>query len=56
VLPAGGRLGSVDITSLYTARYGVPPVGEKVYVRVNQFVDGWESLGRTFWAIVRAAA
>ena len=48
--------GSADITSLYTARYGVPPVGKKVYVRVNQFVDGWESLARTFWAIVPAAA
>ena len=36
--------GSADITSLYTARYGVPPVGNKVYVQVNQLVDGWESL------------
>ena len=34
--------GSADITALYTARYGVPPVGKKVYVQVNQFVDGWE--------------
>ena len=49
-------LGSADITGLYTARYGVPPVGKKVYVQVNQFVDGWESLPVTFWAIVPAAA
>jgi hypothetical protein len=48
--------GAADITSLYTARYGVPTVGTKVYVRVNQFVDGWESLGRTFWAIVPAGS
>jgi hypothetical protein len=46
--------GSADITSLYTGRYGVPPVATKVYVRVNQFVDGWESLPVTFWAIVPA--
>jgi hypothetical protein len=45
---------SADITSLYTARYGVPPVAKKVYVRVNQFIDGWESLPTTFWAIVPA--
>jgi hypothetical protein len=32
----------------------VPPVAKKVYVRVNQFVDGWESLPVTFWAIVPA--
>ena len=44
--------GSADITSLYTARYGAPPAGKKVYVQVNQFVDGWESLPTTFCAIV----
>jgi hypothetical protein len=43
-------------TTLYTARYGVPPVGKKVYVRVNQFVDGWEDLPVTFSAIVPASA
>ena len=48
--------GSSDITTLYTARYGVPPVGTKVYVRVNQLVDGWENIGRSFWAIVPASA
>ncbi len=48
--------GSADITGLYTARYGVPPVGKKVYVRVNQVVDGWESFPTTFCAIVPAAA
>ena len=47
--------GSSDITSLYTIRYGAPPVGTKVYVRVNQLVDGWERLGRTFSAIVPAS-
>jgi hypothetical protein len=46
--------GSADITSLYAGRYGVPPVAKKVYVRVNQFIDGWESLPTTFWAIVPA--
>ena len=49
-------LGASDITALYTARHGVPPVGKKVYVRINQFVDGWESLPTTFWAIVPASA
>ena len=47
--------GSADITSLYTARYGVPKVGTKVYVQVNQVVDGWESLPRTYSAIVPAS-
>jgi hypothetical protein len=48
--------GAADITSLYTARYGAPPVGKKVYVRVNQVVDGWESLPVTFSAIVPAGS
>ena len=46
--------GSADITSLYTARYGAPAVGKKVYVQVNQFVNGWESLPVTFSGIVPA--
>jgi hypothetical protein len=46
--------GSSDITGLYTARYGVPPVGKKVYIQVNQFVDGWEDLPTSFCAIVPA--
>jgi hypothetical protein len=45
-------VGSADITGLYTARYGVPLVGKKMYVQVNQFVDGWESQPVSFWAIV----
>ena len=49
-------LGASDITALYTARHGVPPVGKKVYVRVNQFVNGWEDLPVTFSAIVPASA
>ena len=52
-VPVGG---SADITSLYTARYGAPKVATKVYVQVNQFVDGWESLPRTYSAIVPTAA
>jgi hypothetical protein len=48
--------GSADITSLYTARYGVPKAGTKVFVQVNQVIDGWESLPRTFSAIVPAAS
>jgi hypothetical protein len=45
-----------DITNLYTARYGAPPVGTKVFVRVSQFIDGWEDVPITFAAIVPAAA
>jgi hypothetical protein len=46
--------GSANITGLYMARYGVPPVGTKVFVQVNQFVNGWEDLPVSFWAIVPA--
>ena len=53
--PASAQ-GSSDITSLYTARYGVPPVGAKVFVRASQMVNGWESHPVTFVAIVPASA
>ena len=48
--------GSADITSLYTARYGVPPQGTKVFVRVNLMVDGWEDIAAKFSAIVPVSA
>jgi hypothetical protein len=34
----------------------VPPIGAKVFVRVNQVVVGWEDLPLTFAAIVPASA
>ena len=47
---------AVDITAAYTGRYGSPAVGKKVFVKVNQNVNGWEDIPRQFWAIVPAAA
>jgi hypothetical protein len=55
ICPAPAQ-GSADITNLYTARFGVPAVGTKVFVSVNQFVDGWEDHAVTFAAIVPASA
>jgi hypothetical protein len=49
-------LGAADITSLYTARYGAPPVGTKVFIRVSQLVDGWEDQPVTYAAVVPASA
>jgi hypothetical protein len=48
--------GASGITGLYTAHYGVPKAGTKVYLQVNQVVDGWESLPRTYSAIVPTAS
>jgi len=55
ILPAPAQ-GSSDITNLYTPRYGSPAVGTKVFVRVNQNIDGWEDVPVETWAIVPAAA
>jgi hypothetical protein len=44
--------GAVDISAAYKAAFGSPPVGKKVFVSVNQNVDGWEDLPHLFWAIV----
>jgi hypothetical protein len=48
--------GVADITALYTNLHGVPPVGTKVFVKVNQLTNGWEDRPVTFWAIVPASA
>jgi hypothetical protein len=48
--------GAADIPGLYTARFGVPAVGSRLFVQLNQFVDGWQSPRVTFTALVPAAA
>jgi hypothetical protein len=47
---------AIDISAAYQARYGSPPVGSKVFVKVNQNIGGWEDVPRQFWAIVPAAS
>ncbi len=47
--------GAIDITSVYTGRFGVPPVGAKVFTFVNQNIDGIEDLPSEFSAVVPAA-
>ena len=47
--------GAIDITALYIARHGPPPVGAKVFVQVNQNAGGWEDTPQQFAAIVPAA-
>jgi hypothetical protein len=44
--------GKADITSLYTAKYGVPVVGKKIFVRANQMINGFEDIPHQFEAIV----
>jgi hypothetical protein len=41
LLPAPVR-GWCDITELYVKRFGVPPVGTRVFIRTRQLINGWE--------------
>ena len=43
-----------DITALYVARYGVPAVGEAVWIRTRQHINGWNDLPKQTSAIVPA--
>ena len=45
-LPVSGAAGRpnrrrYDLTELFVARYGVPKVGQAVWIRVFQHTDGW---------------
>ena len=44
--------GVSDITDLYVARFGVPPVGTKVFIRTQQHIDGWTDFPKQTSAIV----
>ena len=49
-------VGSVsNITDLYAAKYGVPPVGTRVFIRTRQIANGWEDLQKDTTAVVPAA-
>ena len=47
--------GVSDITDLYVARFGVPPVGTKVFIRTQQHIDGWGDIPKQTSAIVPKA-
>lgn len=47
--------GVSDITDLYVARFGVPPVGTKVFIRTQQHIDGWDDLPKQTSAVVPIA-
>src|ERR1035438_2521119 len=51
LLPAPAR-GLSDITELYVARFGVPNVGTRVFVRTRQQINGWEDAPKQINAIV----
>ena len=46
------RRGLCDITSLYVEKYGVPPVGKKIFVRIQQMQDYKGSLASVASAVV----
>jgi hypothetical protein len=50
-VPAAGL---ADITALYTASFGPPPVGRRIFLRASTMVSGFESLPRQFRALVPA--
>jgi hypothetical protein len=47
--------GLADITALYTACFGPPPVGRRIFLRASTMVSGFESLPREFRARVPAS-
>ena len=48
--------GSADITALYTARFGTPAVGDRLFVECNVFdaAAGWEGPRLSWTALVPA--
>jgi hypothetical protein len=51
--PSPGE-GLADITALYTAKFGVPRAGSKIFLRVNQMIDGWQDKPVEFRLVVPA--
>jgi hypothetical protein len=47
--------GLSDITALYVARFGVPPVNKRVFIRTVQQADGWKDLPKQTTFVVPTA-
>ena len=48
--------GKANITALYTAKFGAPAAGQKVFVRSKQMLEGYEDLPHQWSGIVPAAS
>jgi len=46
--------GASDLTALYVAKYGLPPVGSRVFIQTVQQIDGWQDLPKLTSAVVPA--
>ena len=54
VCPAA-QSGAADITSLYTAKFGAPKAGQKLFVQAYQTASGWTDQPLQFSGIVPAS-
>lgn len=48
--------GKATITTLYSTKFGAPAVGQKLFVRSHQILDGWADGGKLVSGIVPVAA
>ena len=48
--------GWCEITGLYVAHYGLPPVGTVIFIRTVQHIDGWTDVPKATSARILAAA
>jgi hypothetical protein len=48
--------GKANLTALYTAKFGAPAAGQKVFIRSKQMLDGYEDLPHQWSGIVPAAS
>ena len=48
--------GFADFTTLYTAKFGAPAVGQKIFAQTQQMLDGFQDLPAVYMGIVPTAA
>ena len=47
--------GKSDITAIYTAKFGAPAVGDRIFVQSNQMESGFQDLPKAYSALVPAS-
>lgn len=50
------QTGKADITALFTAKFGAPQVGQRVFIQSYQMENGWTDVGKTYTGVIPASS
>ena len=50
------RSGLQGFATLYTAKFGAPVAGQRIFVSSQQMLDGWKDIAKAYTGVVPASS